>query len=373
MVDSSFWVGKRVIVTGHNGFKGSWLTTWLLKMGAAVKGISLSKDQSNRIEEITPRMAAEIAKEDSLFESISLDIRERAALRDEISRFRPDIVFHLAAKALVLESYDDPASTWESNVAGTINVLESVRSLEHKACCLVITTDKVYENKSWEYPYRENDSIGGAADPYSASKAAVELAVDCWNRSYFQNNSRIDHKKVVCTARAGNVIGGGDWSKNRLIPDMLRAQESGMSLFIRNRNSSRPWQHVLEPIAGYLMYVQKMYSCLEDGAVELPRALNFGPQCGKEITVGDMVQLFSKKMDSPPAIVYEESHYAEANRLELDSALALKTLGWKNILNPEEIADMTTAWHEDLRKGASSLKLCIRDIEYYESITNGDE
>ena len=261
MTDAGFWRGKRVFLTGHTGFKGGWLAIWLESLGASVFGYALAP--------VTTPSLFEITRLDESVDSILADVRDAQKLSDAIRRAEPDIVFHLAAQPLVRASYRDPVETYSTNVMGTVHLLEAVRQTDSVRAVVVVTTDKCYDNREWEWGYRENDPLGGY-DPYSSSKAAAELVTAAYRNSYFLASE----VAAVASARAGNVIGGGDWSEDRLIPDIVRAVSDGKPVRIRNPDAIRPWQHVAEPLAGYIRLAQHLYT---DGA-GFAQAWNFGPE-----------------------------------------------------------------------------------------------
>ena len=256
-----FWRGKRVLITGHTGFKGSWLSLWLQAFGAKVAGLSLAPTAKPNLFEV-----ANVAGE---AESRFADIRDLAGLAAAIERLNPEIVFHLAAQSLVRASYADPVETYTTNVIGTMNVLEAIRRNGKVRACIIVTSDKCYENREWHWPYREIDPMGGH-DPYSSSKACAELVTAAYRASYFDPTGAAC---AIASVRAGNVIGGGDWSTDRLLPDLIRAIDRGERLVLRNPNSVRPWQHVLDPLSGYLMLAERLW---DDGA-KYAGAWNFGP------------------------------------------------------------------------------------------------
>jgi len=242
--------GKKVFVTGHTGFKGSWLIKILYQYGSNIKGYALEPKTTNDIYHII--------NGDNICESVISDIREKEKLRKELLDFQPDFIFHLAAQPLVSLSFQNPVETIETNVNGTVNLLDAIRDLDNKCSIVIITTDKVYENQNWYHPYRENDRLGGY-DPYSASKAAIEILIRSYRNSFFNINEINKHKKAIAVARAGNVIGGGDWSENRIIPDIIRAFQNNEPVKLRNPNFIRPWQHVLDALNGYLMLGSLLY------------------------------------------------------------------------------------------------------------------
>ena len=348
-VDRSFWAGKRVLLTGHTGFKGSWLALWLTQLGARVTGVSLAPDS-------TPNLYNELCVGDFV-ESHFVDICSYEALQEIVLRCEPEIVIHLAAQAIVRESYQHPLATFETNVMGTAHVLESLKTITSVKVALMVTTDKVYRNNEWVYPYRETDLLGGK-DPYSASKAASEMVIASYRDSFLQG-----HGVAVASARAGNVIGGGDWAVDRLIPDAVRAWEKGQSLSIRNPNSTRPWQHVLDPLNGYLMLVQRLWS-----EPELAGAYNLGPSSNEAIAVQEVIELarefygagfvvFGKAVDAP----------AEAGRLALDVSKAEQILSVRSRWDLRQTLDHTMTWYKQFGEGQKATDLCLRDISDYES------
>jgi CDP-glucose 4,6-dehydratase len=319
---------RRVLVTGHTGFKGSWLTLWLQTLGARVSGLALAPGtQPNHWDLLNLNIHED-----------RLDIRNSDGLATCIDNTKPEIIFHLAAQSLVRRSYDDPLETWSTNVIGTANLLEACRSIPGIRAVVVITTDKVYENNEWPWGYRETDRLGGH-DPYSASKAATELVVNSFRNSFFNTQS----SAFLATARAGNVIGGGDWSADRLIPDLVRAFQMGRPLEIRSPMATRPWQHVLECLSGYLLLGQKLL----EGQPGLADAWNFGPEPDSNRTVVEMIENIRKYW---PQIAWRPasgSQPHEANFLYLDSAKAKKNLGWQPVWNLDEGILFTAEWYKE--------------------------
>ncbi len=326
--------GKKVFLTGHTGFKGSWLLKTLSLLGADVKCYALAPDT-------TPNLY-DVILGDTLCDSIIADLRNRDQLKLAITDFQPDFVFHLAAQPLVRLSYQIPSETFEVNAIGTANLLDAVNLLSTPCYCVLITTDKVYHNNEWEYPYRENDKLGGY-DPYSASKACAELVIDSYRNSFFNVKDYQQHKKAVAVGRAGNVIGGGDWSKDRLIPDIARALAAGKKIEIRNPNSVRPWQHVLEPLFGYLLLGAKLYK----DPVLFSQAYNFGPDVNDALPVANMVDM---AISSWGGGEYEINHVAgqphEAGLLKLDISKAINDLGWRPQMNASEAVAKTIEWYK---------------------------
>ena len=304
---------KKVIVTGDSGFKGSWLAIWLLSMGTDVMGISLPPQ--------TPRDNYVICGLSERITHIDQDIRDYNALRKIFDEYRPEIVFHLAAQAIVLEGYRDPVNTYSTNFMGTVNVLEAIRHTESLKAGVIITSDKCYENREWVYGYRENDKLGGS-DPYSASKAACEMAIASYIHSFLNDHNSAN----IASARAGNVIGGGDWAENRIIPDCIRALEEDEPIIIRNPKAVRPWQHVLEPLSGYL----KLGSLLYIDSKEFAGPWNFGPSSKNMITVKELAEKIIENWGRGEILCQSENNkFSEANLLHLDISKAVNKLKWQ--------------------------------------------
>lgn len=352
------YLGKRVFVTGHTGFKGSWLIQILNDLGAIVKGYALApENEINLFTEI---------KGDSLCESVISDLRDRDAFKKAVLDFQPDFVFHLAAQPLVRLSYEIPSETFEVNAIGTANLLDAIRLLEKKCSIVLITTDKVYHNYEWEYSYRENDRLGGY-DPYSASKACCELVIDSYKNSFFNSNKYSQHQKAIAVGRAGNVIGGGDWSKDRLIPDIVRFLSNGDEVVIRNPNSVRPWQHVIEPLFGYLELGEKLNS----DPIKYAQPFNFGPNTSDVLSVEEMVK---KSIDywgtGTYKAVFDSNNPHEAGLLKLDISKALINFNWKPIFNVQVAIERTIKWYKSFYKGINASELMRLDIEYYQNRIN---
>lgn len=324
--------GKKVLVTGHTGFKGSWLVYWLWKMGADVYGYALeSTTELSHIDMI-----------DMDIKTCEGDIRDLAKLKGFIQEVQPDIVFHLAAQALVRDSYDDPIETYSTNVMGTLHVLESCRAAGSVKAIVNVTTDKCYENKEWIWGYRENDPMGGY-DPYSSSKGCAELLTASYRNSFFNNSTyKKDHDVLLASARAGNVIGGGDWAKDRLIPDIVKAANLDSSVLIRNPQATRPWQHVLEPLSGYLTLGWKLLL----GHVEFAEGWNFGPDGSSNLPVGQIVELAAANWSRIQLNFGKNpADHHEANLLMLDCSKANKLLKWTPIWNINDTIDRTIGWY----------------------------
>lgn len=353
-LDRNFWHGKRVVLTGHTGFKGGWLTVWLHRMGAHVTGISLPPDT-------TPSLF-ELARIQSLCDSHICDIRDASKLAPLIHSAQPEIVFHLAAQALVRESYREPVATFATNVMGTANVLDALRGLASVKAAVMVTTDKVYRNNEWTWPYREDDALGGH-DPYSASKAACEIVIASYRDSFLRGQGL-----AVASARAGNVIGGGDWSVDRLIPDAVRAWQSGAILSIRRPQAVRPWQHVLEPLAGYLALAAAMAKGRNPPEANLCSAFNFGPATDSAATVRKVVELARSAYGSGVASYENESNGPhEAGLLALETGKARVLLGITPHWSLAQTVQRTMAWYQAQRQGADARTLCEKDIVAYEA------
>jgi CDP-glucose 4,6-dehydratase len=347
--------GKRVFVTGHTGFKGSWLIKILSDLGALIKGYALAPvNSTNLYTEING---------DLLCESVISDLRDRDDLKKAVLDFQPDFVFHLAAQPLVRLSYEKPSETFEVNAIGTANLLDAVRLLEKRCNIVLITTDKVYHNNEWEYPYRENDKLGGY-DPYSASKACCELVIDSYKNSFFNVSKYEIHKKAIAVGRAGNVIGGGDWSKDRLIPDIAKALSENKEIVVRNPKSVRPWQHVIEPLFGYLELGVK----LNTDPRKYGQAFNFGPDTSDALSVEEMVKRSIENWGSgsyKPVVDVNSPH--EAGLLKLDISKALNELNWKPVFDAHTAIERTINWYKCYYSGIEASELMQLDIEYFQN------
>ena len=350
--------GKRVLVTGHTGFKGTWLIKILNDFGAIIKGYALTPDNEiNLYTEING---------DSLCDSVICDLRDRVSLRKAILDFRPDYVFHLAAQPLVRLSYEIPSETFEVNAIGTANLLDAIRLLENKCNIVLITTDKVYHNNEWEHPYKETDRLGGY-DPYRASKACCELVIDSYKNSFFNLNKYDQHQKAIAVCRAGNVIGGGDWSKDRLLPDIAKALNANKEVVIRNPKAVRPWQHVIEPLFGYLELGVKLNS----DPIKYAQAYNFGPNTNDALSVEEMVVKSIKCWETGTYNVQVNfNNLHEAGLLKLDISKATKDLNWKPVLNAQSAIELTINWYKNYYKNISAYELMESDIKYYQSKIN---
>lgn len=329
-----YYKGKKVFVTGHTGFKGSWLLYWLHLMGATVKGYAL--DPENEFD-----LYNEI-NGDSLCQSVIGDVRNSEFLSQEILAFQPDFIFHLAAQPLVRLSYEIPSETFAINAIGTANLLDAVNKLARPCTVILITTDKVYENKEWHYPYRENDRLGGY-DPYSASKACAELIISSYRNSFFHVANHATHQKAIASARAGNVIGGGDWARDRIIPDIIRSLRKGETISVRNPAAVRPWQHVLEPLGGYL----HLGARLIDNPVLFSDSWNFGPNPEDNLTVEGLVELALAKWGSGDYCKPEISGQVhEAGLLKLDISKSVNVMDWRPKYNAKKSIEKTLEWYQ---------------------------
>jgi CDP-glucose 4,6-dehydratase len=328
---------KKIFITGHTGFKGSWLLKTLSLLGADIKGYALAPHTSNDL--------FNLINGEEICNSVIADIRDKEKLENEILNFQPDFIFHLAAQPLVRLSYEIPTETFEVNVIGTANLLDSVKLLNKKCTVVIITTDKVYYNHEWVYPYRETDRLGGY-DPYSASKACTELLVDSYRNSFFNKNYYEKHLKAIAVARAGNVIGGGDWSADRLIPDIVRSLYENKPILIRNPGAIRPWQHVIDPINGYLLLGLK----LENNPLRFSEAFNFGPESDDTFSVAEMVELAIKQWGGGDfQIEMNDNQPHEAGILKLDINKAKTELDWKPLMNAENAIMSTIMWYNKFK------------------------
>jgi len=347
MIDQEFWKGKRVFLTGHTGFKGSWLSLWLYSLGAEVRGYALNPPTS-------PSLFNE-AKIDTIIDSQIADIRDQDTLHESMTGFNPDILIHMAAQPLVRYSYDAPIETYEVNVIGTAKVLEVARSCPNLRAIVNITTDKCYENDGRAEGYKENDPMGGY-DPYSSSKGCAELVASSYRRSFLQ-----DQGIGIASVRAGNVIGGGDWADDRLIPDILRSFEKNKPVVIRNPKATRPWQHVLEPLSGYLILAQNLYKDQKKYA----EGWNFGPN---EKDVQPVDWILDKMISKWPNSSWEldnNSNPHEAGFLKLDISKAKSKLGWSPVWELSQTLERIISWHQAWLNKDDMQTVCLTEIEEY--------
>ena len=352
-MNPSFWSGKKVFVTGHTGFKGSWLSLWLQLLDAQVTGYALQPPTNPSL--------FEVARVEQGMKSIIGDIRDGATLIWTMREAAPDIVIHMAAQPLVRRSYVDPVDTYSTNVMGTVNVLEAVRQTPSVRAVVNVTTDKCYENKEWVWGYRENEHLGGF-DPYSSSKSCSELVTAAYRNSYFNSSKHSEHQVALATARAGNVIGGGDWAEDRLIPDILRAIETRQSVNIRNPLAIRPWQHVLEPLSGYLELAEKLVI----NGPNFAEAFNFGPSeedC--KPTHWIVEQLTHQWGESTAWNVDGKANPHEAHYLKLDCSKARAALGWQPRWHLGQTLQSIVVWHKSHSRSQDMRDLCLQQIKEY--------
>jgi CDP-glucose 4,6-dehydratase len=346
-----FWNGKSVLITGHTGFKGGWLATWLHHLGAKVSGLALAPDTK-------PNLFTQLGLSEMLTHRLG-DIRQREPIESTLAECVPEIVFHLAAQSLVRQSYLDPIETFATNVMGTANLLQAVRSSPSVKAVVIVTTDKCYENNEWVWPYREDDRLGGR-DPYSSSKACTEFVTRSFRDSFLA--SRGVH---VATARAGNVLGGGDWAVDRLIPDCVRASLKGETLNLRNPNATRPWQHVLEPLLGYLLLAEHLYR----GSITQFEAFNFGPASQSIRAVSDVAVRTMEMLGGKVDFEVRRADLHEATTLSLDSSKARARLDWRPRLTLNETIQWTTAWYRGVMDGTTAaMEITMEQVHRYQSM-----
>lgn len=352
-VKKNFWRGKRVLITGHTGFKGSWLSLWLQSMGVQVVGYSLTTPTSPSLFEV-----AEVSKG---MNSILGDIRDLEHLCASFAAHRPEVVIHMAAQSLVRYSYIKPVETYSTNVMGTVNLLEAVRSTDSVKAVVNVTSDKCYENREWVWGYRESEAMGGY-DPYSSSKGCAELVAAAYRNSYFHPEKYQQHGVAIASARAGNVVGGGDWAEDRLIPDILRAIVQGKPVSIRNPHAIRPWQHVLEPLSGYLQLAQKLY---EEGP-SYAEGWNFGPNDEDAKPVHWIVERLTESWGEGASWVLDGGvNPHEAHYLKLDCSKAKARLDWHPKWHLEDTLDVIIDWHRAYRDGKDMRALSLSQIQQY--------
>jgi len=350
-MNKNFWENKEVLITGHSGFKGSWLTLILTSMGANVSGIS--KEDFNNNKEIFSKLDIK-----SLCRSYDEDIRDLSSMKRIFSEANPEIVFHMAAQPLVRKSYVDPIETYETNVMGTINILESIKSTNSVRSSVFITTDKCYENNEWVWGYRENDPMGGH-DPYSCSKGACELIIQSYQKCFFNGNER---ESALSSVRAGNVIGGGDLSEDRLIPDLVRAIEKGDKVFIRNPNSTRPWQHVFEPLRGYMMVAENSFN----EGFKSNDSWNFGPNLTDIRTVNELTDLICANWGVEGVLDFDKSGGVhEANLLSLDISKAHHELKWTPRWSLEDSIPYIVDWYKSYLANEDLIEISLKQVEEY--------
>ena len=355
MIDSTFWKDRKVLLTGHTGFKGSWLTIWLSHLGAKVSGCALPPPTTPNLFEV-----ANIA---AIANHIVCDIRDLSRLREIIQKEAPEIVFHLAAQPLVRHSYENPLETYQTNVIGTLNLLEAIRMSDSVKSCVVVTTDKCYENNESGQPYAESAPLGGY-DPYSSSKACAEIVTASYISSFFNQEEQRNNHAAIATARAGNVLGGGDWGKDRLIPDLIKAFTLNHVPLIRNPESVRPWQHVLDPLYGYLLLAQSLY----EGGSKYSGAWNFGPSAHEINNVSTVADCLTELWGDNAIWQHERRKQPhEAKLLTLDSSKAACQLGWNSKWSIQETLSKVTDWHKAYNRHEEMQQVCIEQITSHES------
>lgn len=358
ILNPSFWAGRRVLLTGHTGFKGSWLSLWLLSLGAEVWGYSLPPE-GHRL----------------LFDDLGLekdlgqlhhqlgDLCDLQTLQELVNKAQPEVVLHLAAQPLVRRSYRDPLGTWATNVQGSLHLLEALKLLQHPCAVVMVTTDKVYANREWDSGYREDDRLGGY-DPYSASKAAAELAIASWRLSFCGPDPHQTPHLAIATARAGNVIGGGDWAEDRIVPDAMRALAASETINVRSPQATRPWQHVLEPLSGYLLLAER----LADGCAghAYSSAFNFGPTLDSNRSVKELVEAGLQHWPGDWRDLSDPAAPHEAGRLHLQIDKAHHQLSWRPRWDFATTVARTVAWYRAVHDGASTSECCLADLEAYQ-------
>ncbi|MGL5615006.1 MAG: CDP-glucose 4,6-dehydratase [Sarcina sp.] len=353
MLNKNFWQGKKVLITGHTGFKGSWLSIMLIELGAIVVGYGLNP--------YSEKENFSLCKLENKVIDFRNDIRDGNLLKDIVKKEKPDVIFHLAAQPLVKVSYENPVETYEVNVNGTINLLESLRELNKKVTAILVTTDKCYLNKEQFFGYRETDSLGGY-DPYSSSKACCEILIESYRNSFFNTKDYHKHKKGIASVRAGNVIGGGDWAKDRILPDIIRAIENKEKIVLRSPTSVRPWQHVLEPLRGYIMLAEKLH---ED--INFSGSWNFGPEIDSLVTVEEISKRVLDFYGEKSLLQTTKNNIHETKLLLLDITKAKLKLGWKPKLTVEDTVKLTVDWYKRYEKEDCYL-LEVEEIKSYLAI-----
>jgi CDP-glucose 4,6-dehydratase len=355
----NIYAGKKVFLTGHTGFKGAWLSEWLLLLGAQVTGYAVDCEEPSLFEQL--KLAQRI-------QDMRGDVRDLRSLGDAVSAFQPDFIFHLAAQSLVRRSYVDPVGTFTTNLTGSVNVMEAVRLAANRCAVVMVTTDKCYENRQISHAYNETDPLGGH-DPYSASKAAAEIAIDSYRKSFFPNGS--DGPVAMASARAGNVIGGGDWAADRLVPDCIRALQRGEKIPVRNKNATRPWQHVLDPLSGYLTLAGALWRTIDPtttdraGHEQVRSAFNFGPKPESNRRVGKVVDEVLKHWPGGWIDKSDNNAPHEAELLSLKIDKADRILSWHPVWEFEEAVAHTVSWYQDAKEGSDPLTLTRAQIKQY--------
>ncbi|MGJ8620588.1 MAG: CDP-glucose 4,6-dehydratase [Methylophilaceae bacterium] len=358
--NNNFWQDKPVFITGHTGFKGAWLSLWLQSLGAKVTGYSLNPPSEVNL--------FEVAQVGEAMYSIYGDVRDAAHLKKSVLEAKPSVIFHLAAQSLVLQSYQDPVETYSTNVMGTVNVLEAIRQCDTVKSVVVVTSDKCYDNKEWDWAYRENDQMGGY-DPYSSSKACTELVVDSYRKAFFSAANQHQQSIAVATVRAGNVIGGGDWAQDRLIPDVIEAFTKQVPVKLRNPSAVRPWQHVLEPLGAYMLLAEKLFN----QGMAYAEPWNFGPNAAGTQTTEWLVQRLADywKSDARALIQHQANEAHEAHCLMLDCTKAHSKLGWQPKWTIERALEHVVDWYQAYRHQEDMHAFSMKQIVQYQACAAG--
>ena len=361
LITPEFWAGRRVLLTGHTGFKGSWLALWLSELGAHVTGVGLAPDTN-------PHLFAQLQLERRLQRDHLVDIRDAQLLAEIVAACEPEVVLHLAAQPLVRRSYRDPLGTWGTNVQGSLNLLEALKPLQRPCAVVMVTTDKVYANQEWDYGYRENDRLGGH-DPYSARKAAAELAIASWRSSFVGTAAHQTPHLAIATARAGNVIGGGDWAEDRIVPDAMRALAAGRPIPVRNPAATRPWQHVLEPLGGYLRLAEALATAgTSSVSAENPyaEAFNFGPALEANRPVRQLIETALQHWPGQWQDLSDAGAPHEAGRLHLQIDKAHHQLGWQPRWPFATTVQRTVGWYRQVASDPQAAeRCCLTDLACY--------
>jgi CDP-glucose 4,6-dehydratase len=357
-LSSDFWQSRRVLITGHTGFKGSWLSLWLLRLGAEIWGYSLAPESGSSL--FVQLNEGRLSGHE--WQHRQADLADLNSFKDWVERAQPEIVLHMAAQPLVRRSYQDPLGTWATNVQGSLHLLEALKSLQHPCAVVMVTTDKVYENKEWPYGYREPDRLGGH-DPYSASKAAAELAIASWRASFCGTAPHQTPHLRIATARAGNVIGGGDWAADRIVPDAMRALAKDEPIAVRNPAATRPWQHVLEPLGGYLRLAEALATDTDPPC----EAFNFGPQLESNRPVRELIHSILSHWPGEWIDQSDPDAPHEAGLLHLQIDKAHHRLGWHPRWDYATTIERTVGWYRAVHEGVSALECCLADLEAYQA------
>ncbi len=358
ILNPSFWAGRRVLLTGHTGFKGSWLSLWLWELGAQVWGYALEPEGQHDL-------FVELALEQGKLHHHLGDLRDLEALQEVVNQVQPEVVLHLAAQPLVRRSYRDPLGTWATNVQGSLHILEALKSLQHRCAVVMVTTDKVYANREWDYGYREDDRLGGH-DPYSASKAAAELAIASWRDSFCGTELHQTPYLSIATARAGNVIGGGDWAQERIVPDAMRALAACESIPVRNPGATRPWQHVLDPLGGYLLLAERLSEAVGVSDHPYATAFNFGPLLEANRSVSELVEATLQHWPGNWHDLSDPAAPHEAGRLHLQIDKSHHQLSWFPRWDFASTVARTVGWYRAVHEGASAMDCCLADLQAFQ-------